>query len=402
MPSDAKITQCLQRIVRDALRTGEEEITINLARQRAEEELDLEEDYFKSDAKWKVKSKEIIQNAVAAGEEDDGEEERSVEQMSRKGKGVGEKAKVSKVVSKGKEMNKKRKSESSTAAASKRRKKAVVDSDDEEEEEEEEVDPEIDSDEAFDHSGKDMQDEDEDSIDAQPHKVKNKGKAEENDDDKSQSVLSDPPDDTVSTTPADQEKTGVDNDNGNESEMSILLDSPPPKKKRKSNSTTTTKTGPSKPKATSKSKTAAAADNNPSDAEIKRLQSQLSQCGYRKQWHRELATYTSSSDKIRHLKSLLSDMGIKGRFSADKARAIKEARELKEEIEAAREFEKRWGADEGSDDDDEQEEDDDEEEEAGRGSRRATNEESAPPRQKKGVLPKGLVDFGNSGDEASD
>ena len=87
-----------------------------------------------------------------------------------------------------------------------------------------------------------------------------------------------------------------------------------------------------------------------------------------------------------------------GRFSAEKAKSIKEARELKEELEAAKDFEEKFGTggrgrrakknvnlrEEGSDD-----EDDGEKEE---GSKRPGGR----------LLPKGLVDFGDSGDDGSD
>lgn len=88
-----------------------------------------------------------------------------------------------------------------------------------------------------------------------------------------------------------------------------------------------------------------------------------------------------------------------GRFSAEKAKSIKEARELKEELEAAKDFEEKFGTGgrgrrakknvnlrkEGSDED---EDDGDKEEGAKRPGGR--------------LLPKGLVDFGDSGDDGSD
>ncbi|KAF1817904.1 uncharacterized protein K489DRAFT_385393 [Dissoconium aciculare CBS 342.82] len=432
MPSDADLTRCLQRTVRDALRQSQD-ITVNLARRRVEEELDLEAGFFKEDVRWKAKSKEVIQEAFSAaekeGEEEDGQEEdqeereAEVELPSRRTKPG--KAKLKEEIPQPKKkkeeekvvVGEKRKASGVGSAARKRRKAAVVDSDDDEvdEEEEEEHDQQddnsnADSDDAFEDSGKEIIDEDEDVIDVQPHQAKSRTKVVEDDDDDDKSSLSDPPDRDSSIEVSKNKKEEAenddqndknDNDNDDESDMSILNDSPPPAKKKKR--TTTNKPPKPKPSAATTKPTSKSDALSPTEAEIKRLQSQLAQCGHRKQWHRELAPFATSNEKVRHLKSLLADIGIKGRFSADKARAIKEARELEEEIQAAREFERRWGA--AGDEDEEEEDDGEGSEDEGNGarsSRAKKGDDNVPPRQRRGVLPKGLVDFGDSGDEASD
>jgi hypothetical protein len=98
---------------------------------------------------------------------------------------------------------------------------------------------------------------------------------------------------------------------------------------------------------------------------------------------------------------MLTEAGMTGRFSAEKAKSIKEARELKEELEAARDFEEKFGTggrgrrakknvnlkEERSEEDGEGGGDDNEE-----GAKRPGGR----------LLPKGLVDFGDSGDEGSD
>ena len=127
-----------------------------------------------------------------------------------------------------------------------------------------------------------------------------------------------------------------------ESEMSEVIDEPP-KRKRKSKDAQTK--GGQKSKAPSK---AAAADQSPDDALIKQLQAQLVKCGVRKIWGFELKKYGDDKKaKIRHLKGMLTDIGMTGRFSEARAREIKERRELEADIAAVKEGAKNWGVNEG-------------------------------------------------------
>ena len=82
-------------------------------------------------------------------------------------------------------------------------------------------------------------------------------------------------------------------------------------------------------------------------------------------------------------KKMLDDIGMSGRFSAEKAKQIKEARELKAELEAVEEFNEQWGHDS-----------------AGSGSE-VEEEVDKPKETVQKRKPKGLVDFGDS-DEDSD
>lgn len=354
-PNDAIIESTLRRIVRDAIKDGQE-ITVRIARTRAEEELGLDEGFLKGDT-WKDRSKEIISAAVE-------EPESPVKEKPKAGR--------------------KRKSEEPAEKPKKKAKQSpVIDSDQEEEEEEKP------------------------KAKAKP-KSKPKPKASAR---KSPVVNSDEePDDepTTEPTPTDQDDDEPEaskpngqqpDDEAEESDMSSLIDEPPKKKRgpKKSTSPNTTTTG--KPK--SKPSTSATKDLSPDDEEIKRLQSQLLKCGIRKLWHRELAPYATPKAKISHLKSMLSDVGMTGRFSAEKARAIKEARELEAELEAARDFEEKFGTggrgrrakkevnlkeEAGSGDED--------------GEAEKVEEGSKRPGGR--LLPKGLVDFGDSGDDGSD
>jgi hypothetical protein len=68
-------------------------------------------------------------------------------------------------------------------------------------------------------------------------------------------------------------------------------------------------------------------------------------------WWKELKPYETSKAKIKHLKDMLSDAGMTGRYSIEKATQIKEARELAADIEAVKEGAERWGKDNGSEND---------------------------------------------------
>lgn len=129
-----------------------------------------------------------------------------------------------------------------------------------------------------------------------------------------------------------------------ESSMSEVFDEPPPKKRQKKPKSTPP---PREPKP-SKAKTSnATAELPPDEAEIKKLQGWLVKCGVRKIWAIELKRYGDDHRaKIRHLREMLGDVGMDGRFSEAKAREIKERRELLQEVEAVQEWGNRWGVNE--------------------------------------------------------
>ena len=160
-------------------------------------------------------------------------------------------------------------------------------------------------------------------------------------------AISDDEEEEAATAKNTTEATNDDS----ESEMSVVLDEEPkPKRKRKSSE------GPSKKAAPRKEKKAAAKgkdeDLDPDQTEIKRLQGWLVKCGIRKMWWRELQPYETPKAKIKHLKQMLEDAGMKGRYSTDKARQIRDERELKADLEQIQQGAKKWGrgsGDEGSD-----------------------------------------------------
>ena len=140
-------------------------------------------------------------------------------------------------------------------------------------------------------------------------------------------------------------KAGVE---GSESEMSEVLDEAPKARKKRRSS------GPERD-VSKKSKTSRVAKaeqpGNPDTEEIKRLQGWLVKCGTRKVWGKELQPFDTSKAKIRHLKDMLAEVGMTGRYSAEKAAQIKEERELKADLEAVQAGNKQWGMAESVDDD---------------------------------------------------
>ncbi|CAM1504044.1 Fc.00g016350.m01.CDS01 [Cosmosporella sp. VM-42] len=148
-------------------------------------------------------------------------------------------------------------------------------------------------------------------------------------------------DDTEDEVKVETKSADTINAVNEEEEYSDVIDElPKPKRKRKSKGEASSK--PAKtPKAAAKK---ASEPEDANEAEIKKLQSQLIKCGIRKLWHNELKTYGDNSRaKIRHLKKMLTDVGMDGRFSEAKAREIKEMRELAAEAEAAQEMNALWG-----------------------------------------------------------
>lgn len=120
--------------------------------------------------------------------------------------------------------------------------------------------------------------------------------------------------------------------------MSIVLDEEPkPKRKRGTSAAGQAK----KPKKEPAGKAKQDANLDPDQAEIKRLQGWLIKCGIRKMWHRELAPYDTPKAKISHLKGMLKDAGMEGRYSVEKAKKIKEERELRADLEMVQEGAKR-------------------------------------------------------------
>lgn len=125
-----------------------------------------------------------------------------------------------------------------------------------------------------------------------------------------------------------------------DSDLSEVLDEAP-KPKRKKNSTD--KKAKAEPRNIGKPNKSQNSD--PQGEEIKSLQRWLAKCGIRKFWAKELKTYETPREKIKHLKGMLSDVGMTGRYSKEKAASIRETRELAADLEAVQEGAKLWGKD---------------------------------------------------------
>lgn len=124
-----------------------------------------------------------------------------------------------------------------------------------------------------------------------------------------------------------------------EDDMSDVLDETPVKSRRKSKVDKPAKTAKGAKAKTVKTK----AEDDPDQAEIKQLQSWLVKCGIRKVWGKELKNCETSKDKIRHLKGMLKDAGMDGKFTLEKAARIKEQREFAKDLEEIQAGAAAWG-----------------------------------------------------------
>ena len=293
VPSDNELEQSLRREVFKVSSTGDD-VTVKRVRAASEKRLGLPEGFYKSHETWNDKSKIIIKDQA----ENEGDVPSSP--VLKKSKSA------------------KRKSAEPEEAPTKKRKVSKEDSSEElssvPSEAEEESEPE-----------------------KKPKKTTKKSKA-------LTKATKEPTKKKSAKSSKDQEPPKAENGdaskeadgNKSDSDLSVLIDEEPAKKKRsKSNSQDKSK----KVKSSSKAKD----DEDPDQTEIKRLQGWLVKCGIRKVWGKELKPYETPKAKIKHLKDMLSEAGMTGRYSIEKATQIKEKRELEADIEAVKEGEERWG-----------------------------------------------------------
>ncbi|EGP86834.1 uncharacterized protein MYCGRDRAFT_81198, partial [Zymoseptoria tritici IPO323] len=120
LPADTEIEECLRVIVRLGVK-NEEEITVNKARQQAEKELGLDDGFLKNDAKWKAKSKLVINETM---QEDDGEEEEQALESPDKPEAETPEESPPKAKARPAAKTRKRKSDDASSARTKRRKTA--------------------------------------------------------------------------------------------------------------------------------------------------------------------------------------------------------------------------------------------------------------------------------------
>ena len=148
-------------------------------------------------------------------------------------------------------------------------------------------------------------------------------------------------DSTEEQNVADRKQAIKDDDSDSEAAM-IIDDEPRLKLKKQSKVEATSSSKATKPKAAQK-------DLSPDEIQVKTLQSQLTKCGVRKIWGIELKKFGDDNlKKIRHLQGMLRDVGMTGRFSEQRAREIKELRELQADLEAVQEGDSKWGLQSGT------------------------------------------------------
>ncbi|KAG8669630.1 hypothetical protein FPOAC2_08969 [Fusarium poae] len=350
-PSNDEIEQALLDATYQVYKYDPDDTTVNKVRKQTEENLGLEDGFLSSDD-WKKKSKELIKQRVEklmdgwipeenneAGS--DGEEEKEMgtdmKRSSPDAESAQPKPKRQKRTPKAKPTSKPK--PKSSKAANK-----------------EESDPESGPSESSELSElsdlseveKPQKKRKQAALKKAPSKRKSKKAAVSEDEDEDVAVDSD-----AKTSEKDQEtknggeeKTSAEETENKtiideEEEYSDVIDEPPkPKRKKKEK-----KEGASKPaKAPKAAAKKSSTSDDPNTEEIKKLQGHLVKCGVRKLWHNELKQYGDDAKaKIRHLKKMLADVGMDGRFSESKAREIKERRELLAEVESAREMSSLWG-----------------------------------------------------------
>ncbi|KAJ5111260.1 hypothetical protein N7532_001795 [Penicillium argentinense] len=312
-PSETKLEKTLRDEVAARWKAGkQEELTVKRVRLAVEQELKLEEGFFKT-GDWKEKSAEIIRNEVILSMKD--KQENAGEDIET------EPAEEPAPPPQPKKKAAPKRTKSDAAPKPRKRQKTQTPHSDDEKP----VASENNSEEEVSEPKKQ----------SAPPAKKSKSKPVK----EASPESSDAPEEKAESAEPSAEATKDDS----ESEVSVVIDEEPPKPaptKRKSAE------GPTKEKKkpTSKGKDE---DTDPDQAEIKRLQGWLVKCGIRKMWWRELQPYDTPKAKIKHLKQMLEDAGMKGRYSLEKARQIRDERELKDDLEQIQQGAKQWGTGSG-------------------------------------------------------
>ncbi|PVI07490.1 hypothetical protein DM02DRAFT_723637 [Periconia macrospinosa] len=317
-PSESTISRTLRDVVIAIHKSGKvEDLTTKRVRARVETELGLSGGFLKR-SEWNEKSRAIILEAVEKYVNNDAEPEPESEPTPPKSKPLpSKKSKTQKESSRGV----KRKAAAPVKKVAKRRK--AVSSDEE--------------------SGSVLSDA-ESEPPKKPARRKKAVVSDESDEEEETSI----PKGDVNMEDEDDEPAGPQKqttppakvvEDGSDSDLSSLIDEPPVKKRQKSSQKVTKEKNPKAPKAKAKPK----ADDDPNQAEIKRLQGWLVKCGIRKVWGKELARFDTPKEKIRHLKGMLSDAGMDGKYSVEKAARIKEQREFAKDLEEIQAGAAAWG-----------------------------------------------------------
>ncbi|PNP56691.1 hypothetical protein THARTR1_03387 [Trichoderma harzianum] len=357
-PSAAQLKAALIEGTREVYRAEPDGTSVNKVRRRVEEKLGLEDGFFTSET-WKQKSKTIIKEQVDKLLDEDASEpkyesdskvgikrqssELESPQPKRRKKTSGpakkkEESDVDEAPKKESSTKPKKESSAKSKKLVSRRKVEADDSDDQGAKLEGSPSPAR-------NRKRSTKEESEDEL---KHNASSGGdnttvKKQDTPGDEIKPPVKDQPDSGAEEAKADVKDESKPEVN-EEDEYSDVIDEPPPIKRKRGEK----KEASSKPKASKPAAKKDATPDDPKDAEIKKLQSQLTKCGIRKLWHIELKQYGDNAGaKIRHLKKMLADIGMDGRFSESKAREIKEMRELQADVEAAQEMDRLWGTSSG-------------------------------------------------------
>lgn len=345
-PADDVLRKALRDAVTKVYKSGKmEELTVKRVRLAAEKALQLEEGFYKTQGDWKTRSEQIIKDQVVSlrvswlslgawlrvydvyedrlltcsciqEEEEKATQEPVPDDEEDAASSASEDAKPAK-----------RARPEKPSTSRKRQKKSTSEPDDGD-------------------AANGSPDEDEDKVEKVPKKQTKATPKKQPSPKTSEDYVQDS-DEEEGAKPEKAEETPKDD---SESELSVVLDEEPkPKPNRKRQKSAEAPPRKGRKQTTAKGKDA---DIDPNQAEIKRLQGWLLKCGVRKMWARELAPYDTPKAKINHLKGMLKDAGMEGRYSVEKANRIREERELKADLEMVQEGAKRWGKESGSENSD--------------------------------------------------
>ncbi|KAL4072818.1 hypothetical protein V8B97DRAFT_1954714 [Scleroderma yunnanense] len=122
---------------------------------------------------------------------------------------------------------------------------------------------------------------------------------------------------------------------GAESDLSSVIDEPPKKRQKKEKGAE--KPGESqKPGRGKKTKEPLSKD----EETVTKLKAIIVACGVRKAWKREFQGLEALKQQIKRLHEILAELGMKPRYTLEKAKAIKRKREFQQELQDVQEFER--------------------------------------------------------------
>ncbi|KAF2195340.1 hypothetical protein K469DRAFT_649183 [Zopfia rhizophila CBS 207.26] len=351
IPPAAAITRAIRDAVIGIYKSGKiEDLTVKRVRARVEEELGLPAEFLKTSSEWKQKSHDIIHEAVQKHCSDEQEPEPESKPPKRAKAAKPKPAPKKTKADSGSPRGVKRRPAPPAEKPQKRRKTAVSSNEEPDVARSEcpvKNDPFLDEEspppkKLVRRTKKVVEEDSDEEVGGAPEERTHKKSRHDDEGSGEEPKVAAPAEEP------DVKITANVTGNVSESELSSLIDETPVKKKLQKKSPSEKRGKEPKKKESAKrkvktSKPKGAQNADPDEAEIKRLQSWLVKCGIRKVWSKELARCDTSKEKIKHLKGMLNDVGMEGKYSNEKAARIKEQREFAADLEAIQEGEKKWG-----------------------------------------------------------